>query len=156
MLKNTPKPPRAPGKPKVAPKPVPLAIVKSARKPAAAVLAPAKAVSQDEVKAAKVRPEPDKEAVQTRVKDLVERVALAVGQKNKDVREVIAATLAELGKALENGEALNLPPFGKIKISRTRSLDSGSAMTLKLRRGGGGKGGQNRAKVALVDHDEAG
>ncbi len=111
-----------------------------------------------ELEVARTRPEPDDVArIPTKFKDLVERVAAATGQKTKDVREVVTATLDELGKALEQGEALNLPPFGKIKISRTRSLVSGSAMTLKLRRGaggGGGNGGNKGAKTALVDSVE--
>ncbi len=67
-----------------------------------------------------------------RLKTLVDRVTASTGGKKKGVKEIVEATLAQLGTALENGEALNLPGFGRLRVAKG-SVD-GSPMTLKLRR----------------------
>ncbi len=146
MRKPTPKPANSASKPKL--------VAKVAATPATPDIAPAEAG----VAAAPM--------LQTKIKDLVDRIAAATGQKPKDVRDVAVATLAELGKALDKGELLNLPPLGKIKVNRSRELDNGASLTLKLRRGGGssvggtgaGSGGaaanRKSAKVALVEAGE--
>ncbi len=71
-----------------------------------------------------------------RRKDLIERVAKTSGAKKKAVREIVEATLRVLGDALEAGETLALPPFGKAKVNRHRDLASGEMLTVKLRRSG--------------------
>lgn len=91
-----------------------------------------------------------------RVKDLVERVAAAGAFKKKDVRDIVEATLVELGRALEDGYSLNLPPFGKMHIRNSRATDNGiSAMTLKLRRGPSKTTGAKVEKEALAEAGEA-
>lgn len=93
-----------------------------------------------------------------RVKDLLDRVAERSSMKKKDLREVIEATLTELGLALAAGEALNLPPFGKVRIGRKGNAE-GAPMTLKLRPGGGNKSGKGKAqddKEPLAEANEAG
>ena len=91
-----------------------------------------------------------------RVKDLVDRVSNAGDFKKKDVRDIVEATLAELGRALEAGEVLNLPPFGKLRVGRTRDLANGSMMTLKLRRMPAKPGGKKAGTPGLADAGEAG
>ena len=69
-------------------------------------------------------------------RELVERVAALSGGKKKSVKEVVEATLAVLGEALEKGEELILPPFGKAKVNRAKDGAAGSKLlTVKLRRG---------------------
>ena len=98
-----------------------------------------------------------KVVVSMRVKDLIERVSAAGEFKKKDVREIVEATLVELGKALEAGESLNLPPFGKMHIRNTRAIDNGvSAMTLKLRRSPAKAADAKAGKEALAEAPEAG
>jgi nucleoid DNA-binding protein len=84
-------------------------------------------------------------------KDLIDRVLKVTGGKKKVVRDVVEATLNVLGDALSKGEMLNLPPFGKAKVSRPSDVGSGKAMTVKLRRGPGNGG---KAKQAIADDDE--
>lgn len=89
-----------------------------------------------------------------KVKDLIDRVATASDQNKKDVRAIVEATLAELGKALEAGETLILPPLGRLRIANQKSDAAGQIMTLKLRRGGEKKPGKN-AGEALAEASEA-
>ena len=95
-------------------------------------------------------------AVALRVKDLVDRVATAGDFKKKDVRDIVEATLAELGRALEAGQVLNLPPFGKLRVGRSRDLANGSMMTLKLRRVPAKTGGKKAEIEGLAAAGEAG
>lgn len=88
-----------------------------------------------------------------RVRDLVDRVAEASDQKKKDVRDVVEAVLAVLGKAIDAGEVLNLPPLGKLRVARAATAEAG-AITLKLRRGGGGKGSEKAEKEGLAEDGE--
>ena len=85
-----------------------------------------------------------------RLKELVERVTASTGGKKKGIKEVVEAALKELGQALELGHSLNLPGFGKARVAKPQGAESGSPMTVKLRRGvaPGGKG--KAAKEALA------
>lgn len=87
-----------------------------------------------------------------RLKDLVDRVVAATGAKRKGVKEVVEATLTQMGDALERGETLHLPAFGKARVARPGAA-GGGAMTVKLRRGPneGGKG--KAAAMAAEDKD---
>ncbi|MGL6210738.1 MAG: HU family DNA-binding protein [Paracoccaceae bacterium] len=66
-----------------------------------------------------------------RLKELVDRVAAATGGKKKGVKEIVEATLSQLGLALGNGEMLNLPALGRVRVAKGGA--EGAAMTLKLR-----------------------
>ena len=96
-----------------------------------------------------------KVVAQLRVKDLIERVASASEQNRKEVRLIVEATLAEIGKALAGGESLNLPPLGKVRIANQRSDETGLMMTLKLRRNAEKKPGKNDEKEPLAEVGEA-
>jgi nucleoid DNA-binding protein len=89
-----------------------------------------------------------------KVKDLIERVVSTSDQNKREVRVIVEATLLELGKALEAGESLNLPPLGKLRIANQRRDDQGVAMTLKLRRGSENKQGKKAEKEALAEVGE--
>ena len=90
-----------------------------------------------------------------RLKQLVDRVVAATGGKKKGVKEIVEATLLQMGEALKNGENLNLPAFGKVRIARQAAEGTTGAMTLKMRQGGGTGGGAGAKaqaeKEALAD-----
>lgn len=89
-----------------------------------------------------------------RAKDLIARVAGATGAKVKDIKATVEATLAELGRALDAGEALNLPPLGRVKITPAKTAGSTQPMKLKLRRGAGGAQRNKQDKEALAEVGE--
>ena len=91
--------------------------------------------------------------------DLIDKVVATTGAKKALVRDIVEATLNVLGDALSRGAMLNLPPFGKVKVSRTSDEASGRPMTLKLRRSpadgqGRPKGGGAKSKQALADDQD--
>jgi hypothetical protein len=97
--------------------------------------------------------EPAVVAPTLRVRDLVDRVADLSGAKKKDTREIVEATLAALGAAIDAGEVLNLPPLGKLRVARAATGETG-AVTLKLRRGAGGKANEKADKEGLAEADQ--
>lgn len=74
--------------------------------------------------------------VATRLKELTDRIVAATGVKRKDAKPLIEATLKHLGEVLDAGESLILPPLGRLRVSRTKSDESGDILTLKLKRPG--------------------
>lgn len=61
---------------------------------------------------------------------IVERTNL----KKCDVKPAVEAALAVIGDALREGTVVNLPPLGKLRVVKSKSLDGGAAVvTLKLR-----------------------
>lgn len=101
-------------------------------------------------------PETDAESApeQLRIKELLDRVATATDLNKNKVRAIVEATLAELGKALQAGEGVNLPPLGKIRIVNSREEDQGTIMTLKLRRMAAKPAGEILGKEALAEVGE--
>ena len=91
-----------------------------------------------------------------KAKDLVARVAEATGAKVKDIRIAVEATLAELGKALDAGDILHLPPLGRIRITPGKAGASDGPLKLKLNRDAGQGGRKKQEKEALADTGEAG
>jgi DNA-binding protein HU-alpha len=85
-------------------------------------------------------------ALSIRKKELVERVVAASGAKKKQVKEIVEHTLKALGDALAKGEELNLPPFGKAKVNRSKDSDSGTTMMVKLKQGGDKAGDRKAAR----------
>lgn len=65
-----------------------------------------------------------------KVKDMVDRVALASGAKKKGLREIVEAVLLEMGNALSEGKELNLPPLGRVRVNRQK----GDLMVVKVKR----------------------
>ena len=65
----------------------------------------------------------------------------------------VEATLAQMGDALQKGESLNLPAFGKVRVARAGS-EAGGAMTLKMRQGTGGAGKGKAAKEPIADAED--
>lgn len=65
--------------------------------------------------------------------ELIDRVMAETGMKKKDVKPVVEAMLAVLGKALTNGEELTVPPLGKLMINRSKETANATIVNLKLR-----------------------
>jgi hypothetical protein len=86
---------------------------------------------------------PDAKGTALKLKDLIERVVAATGGKKPEVKAVVEATLAALGEALATGQALAVPPLGKVRVVKNK----GPALTLKLRLADGAKA----AGLALAD-----
>lgn len=90
-----------------------------------------------------------------KLKELVARVAEATGAKKPQVKEIVEAALTQIGKALDSGETVHLPALGKLKVNRTRALEQGSVLSMKLKRGTAGKATKNSAPEALAEDGEA-
>ena len=81
-----------------------------------------------------------------RLKDIIESVAAATGQKKPEAKKAVEATLSAIGAALAQKSILALPPLGKLRVAKA----SAGVMTLKLR-----LAGATKAKgLALADDDE--
>ncbi len=66
-------------------------------------------------------------------KDLIDRVVSRSGMKKKDVKPVVEAMLEVLGKSLANGEEMNIQPFGKVMIKRTKEMDNARMVVCRIR-----------------------
>jgi len=66
-------------------------------------------------------------------KELIDRVVAASGLKKKDVKPAIEATLAVLGRALSDGEELNLQPLGKVKVKNRADKPNGTVINCRIR-----------------------
>ncbi len=89
-----------------------------------------------------------------KLKDLVARVAEATGAKKPQVKEIVEAALTQIGKALDGGETVHLPALGKLKVNRTRALEQGAILSMKLKRGTAGKATKKSAPEALAEDGE--
>lgn len=118
--------PSAPAKKPAASKPANKSAGKSEAKTNTAKTAVEKAVKEP-------ASQPTQGAV-LRSKDFVARIAEATGAKVKDIKTTIDATLAELGRALDAGETLVLPPLGRLSVNPSKSDVANNPMKLKLRR----------------------
>ena len=65
--------------------------------------------------------------------ELIDRVMAETGMKKKDVKPVVEAMLAVLGRALVEGEKLNVPPLGKVMVNRVKDVSNAKVMNVKVR-----------------------
>ena len=72
-------------------------------------------------------------ASMVRKKELIGAVVARSGVKKRDAKPVVEALLAELATALAKGRGLNLPPLGRVKINRTREMENGRVIIVKMR-----------------------
>lgn len=71
--------------------------------------------------------------------ELFDAIVARNNLKKRDVKPAVEAALSVIAEALRDGSELNLPPLGKLRVVRTRELESGAAvLTLKLRTSGPG------------------
>ncbi len=93
-------------------------------------------------------------APQLKKKELVARVVAALdGKKKGGVKEIVEATLAAMGEALQKGESLNIPPFGRARVARQKGEGADQMTTVRLR-GAGSKNAPKGGKQALEEVDE--
>ena len=139
----------------------PSAVAQTARQSAPVKLVPPKPVPANPVaakpEAAKLATTPTREkplgnSNALKKKDLIDSVVQITGAKKKTARDIVEATLKVLGDALSKGDMLNLPPFGKAKVSRPQDAGSGKPMTVKLRRISAGRS----PKEGLADPEDNG
>ena len=103
-------------------------------------MAGAKKESQKKVGASEPEAQPVASGTGLRLKELTDRVSqgrTAAGRKT--AREVVEAVLAEIGAALDQGEAVNLAGLGKFKEVKRAKKSGGTVLTLKLKRTSPGK-----------------
>lgn len=91
---------------------------------------PAKAQSAAPANAAQT----DAKSGPLRSAGLLERVAERTGAKKQDLKPILEAVLEELGAALSRGEAFVLEPFGRGKVARSKSVEGGETLVIKLKR----------------------
>ncbi len=72
---------------------------------------------------------------------LLEAVAMRVGFKRTDARDVMDAVLVEMAEALDQGRDLILPPFGKVMLRKDKDGQDGRPMV---------------ARIKLIEADERG
>lgn len=66
--------------------------------------------------------------------EFMDLVAESAGLKRKDIRDGMIHTLTVIGRLLEEGRSLNVPPLGKLRIVKEKSVGQDARMiTLKLR-----------------------
>ena len=66
--------------------------------------------------------------------EFIDRVVDRIDVKRRDAKPAIDAALAILAEALVNGEELNLPPMGKLRVVKMKDVgDRVKVLTLKLR-----------------------
>ena len=98
--------------------------------------------------------EPRVVAPQLKKKELIDRVIAALdGKKKGGVKEIVEATLAAMGEALQKGESLNIPPFGRARVAKQKGEGADQMTTLRLR-GAGSKNAQKGGKQALAEVGE--
>ncbi|MTH33666.1 DNA-binding protein [Paracoccus limosus] len=61
-------------------------------------------------------------------------VALRSGLRPAQIKEVVEATLAELGDAIASGQTLALPPLGRARVNRQKDVSGSEVIVLRLRR----------------------
>lgn len=65
--------------------------------------------------------------------ELLAKVVSRSGIKKKDAKPVVEAMLEVMGEALAEGRELNLQPFGKVKLNRTREMPKARVIVAKIR-----------------------
>lgn len=65
--------------------------------------------------------------------ELIDRVMAETGMKKKDVKPVVEAMLAVMGRTLAGGEEITAPPLGKVMIKREKDLPKAKVLTVKIR-----------------------
>jgi nucleoid DNA-binding protein len=66
--------------------------------------------------------------------DLLDAVVARTNLKKRDVKPAIEAAFAVIREALEDGQTLNMPPLGKLRVVKAKPLEGGAQfITLKLR-----------------------
>ncbi len=89
---------------------------------------------------------------QLKKKEFIARVKLATAGQKPDLRSIVDATLTVLGEALAKGEDVQLRPLGRARVNRSRKAETSATtvLTVKLRRGAGGKAAVPKETLAVA------
>lgn len=68
-----------------------------------------------------------------RKRELLDEVVERSGIKKRYAKPVVEAMLAVLGEAAAIERDMNLQPFGKVRIARTKDIDQGRVVVMRLR-----------------------
>ncbi|UYV39082.1 HU family DNA-binding protein [Rhodobacteraceae bacterium D3-12] len=68
-----------------------------------------------------------------RKKEFIELVTEKAGIKRRDAKAALEAALEVLGEAIADGQEINLPGFGKLKVTRSKTLSNGKVFTTRIR-----------------------
>ena len=68
-----------------------------------------------------------------RKKELIEAVTERSGVKRRDAKAALEAALVILGEAIAEGQQINLPGLGKLKVTRTKKLANGEVFMTRIR-----------------------
>lgn len=106
---------------------------RSTRKPAAATkdVTPSKSAAKTPVVVTESTPVVS--APSLRKRELVDRAVKRSGLRKKFVKPAVDAFLAELADSLRDDRELTIPPLGKVKIQRSKTLGNAKVMVLKVR-----------------------
>ncbi|RMA42454.1 HU family DNA-binding protein [Rhodophyticola porphyridii] len=66
--------------------------------------------------------------------DLLAAVAARSAMKRSDLRIVVELVLEELGKALDSGKDLVVPPLGKVNVKRRNPARNGDVLITRIKR----------------------
>ncbi|SLN11667.1 HU family DNA-binding protein [Pseudooctadecabacter jejudonensis] len=130
---------------KTAAKPKTATVKKTAAKPAKATAAKVSQTAQVHAPKATVVETVKPKVAKAPVKkpELIDRIVTETGLKKKDVKPVVEAMLAVMGRALSDGEDMNLQPLGKVMIKNTKELSNATVMNIKIRQPNSQDGGQD-------------
>ncbi len=90
-----------------------------------------------------------------RLRDFIDAVSARAGARKAAAKPLIDATLQVLAEALDRGDALVLPPLGRVRVARSKDGAKGAALTLKLKRSGPAKA-KGATDAPLAEADEQG
>ncbi len=87
-------------------------------------------------KAKTTPPVPAEEAAAPMMKkpEILDAIVARTNLKKRDVKPAVEAAMAVIADALRDGNDINFPPLGKLRVVKSKDLEGGAAvMTLKLR-----------------------
>jgi DNA-binding protein HU-alpha len=84
-------------------------------------------------------------------KELIDMVVARSGVKKRDAKPAIEAALSILGETLSEGRALNLPGFGKLKVTRMKKGDNGQIINARVRQASGPAQAEKKNEISLSD-----
>ena len=79
-------------------------------------------------------PAPETEREALRKKEILDQVVLRSGVKRREAKPVVEAMLAIFGEALSDNRDIVAPPFGKMKVTRSKDLPAAQVLTCRVRR----------------------
>lgn len=71
--------------------------------------------------------------VALRKKAFIDKVTEQSGVKRRDAKAALEAALVVLGEAIAEGQDINLPGLGKIKVTRSKTLANGKVFMTRVR-----------------------